>query len=210
MFKIHYVGKRLYSIEKFEAEAKKIGVSRAIPIFLLGEKLKFGDMILLARYKFKEWRIVDVEKEDSKKFGDAEIFGYFIIDGLNLPTEITEKILPNLDVVSVDTPKTPILVSRECGEYVVMSSVQITNSLDEVVDEIKKIGKTKIFITGRYFPIEPHIFIQDMTFSRHILEIEIDDFVDKSVDLTEKQIQFIDKYRQIRYITKKGIVYRSK
>ena len=204
MVKLHYIGK-LYSIKKFEQESIKYGVSRAIPLHLLN-KIKFGEKIYLGQWNFTEEITIDEENELTKRIGVANIFGYFIVNGLNLPDEITEKLLPKLNVKSVSEPSHS-QVERGCGSYGVIAVVFVDNSMEEILQVLKETMKdlnlknVKVFLTGVYHPIIPHLEIQDMEFSRTFIDLPYT----KNGELleVEKQIKFIEDYKRIKYRTKK-------
>lgn len=204
MVKLHYIGK-LYSIKKFEQESLKYGVSRAIPLHLLS-KIQFGEKIYLGQWNFTEEITIDVENELTKRIGTADIFGYFIVNGLNLPDKITELLLPKLNIKEVSEP-THSQVERGCGSYEVTAVVFVDNSMEEILQVLKETMKdlnmknVKVFLTGVYHPIIPHLEIQEMEFSRSFVDLPYSN--DGKLLEVEKQIQFIEDYKRIKYKTKK-------
>lgn len=131
-FKLHYVGQGLYKIQYFETEAKKYGVQRAVPFTQL-KNLKFGIPILLARY-------IPTQYKGNKKIKpQAEIFGYFTINGIshNLPKPTTEQLTEKLDIIKVDN--TSSSVSRACGSYSIQNTTYINDSLSDLKSKIEEL-----------------------------------------------------------------------
>lgn len=83
---MHFMGKNLYSRRSFFAEAKKIGVNRAIPKSAL-KKLKWEDKILIGY--------------EHKTEAKADVVGYFVLSGLNMDCSegTKQKLKDSLDVV---------------------------------------------------------------------------------------------------------------
>lgn len=144
-FKLHYVGKGMYNITSFENEAKRLGVQRALSFSQL-KTLKFGDVILLARFiPEKPVMEIDLKQIPPKLTGkqlssippQAEVFGYFTVDGIshNLPKEETQTLTNKLDIVEVDN--TPFGVSRACGSYSVGSVAYIRDNLETLLQKIE-------------------------------------------------------------------------
>ncbi len=85
---LHFVGTRLYTDTKFEEEAGRIGVARALPAFAL-RNLAYGEVIVLATFKPNP-RVVEDEPQDPIPFlkttypriGSADAWGYFVVNGV--------------------------------------------------------------------------------------------------------------------------------
>jgi len=116
--KLHYIGKRFYTIETFTKEALKHGVSRAMPVGII-KKLHWGDKIYVA-----------FEHKDQNGKG-ALVFGYFYVQGLNVSNPIVSEKLKEDDRIKIVKTVKPgggssgsgggARVSRGCGSYVVAS-----------------------------------------------------------------------------------------
>lgn len=166
-FKLHYIGQRLYKISYFENEARQHGVQRTIPFTQL-KNLSFGTPILLARYipelktpqkcpKCKKYTLTPSGKIDNEKHTvllctqcgyrkikntnppQAEIFGYFTLDGIshNLPKEKTEQLNKKLSIIKTDN--TSKSISRACGSYSIANTTYIKDSLPELKTKIEEL-----------------------------------------------------------------------
>ena len=190
---LHYVasGKSgIYGKDVFIKEAKKIGVNRSLPHFIM-KKLKWGNKILLANFESRHTGEKNYSKcPDCKgnifpdkctegnpmeccasckgtgkigklqKFQDgiAHVFGYFVIEGLNLiaSDELKQRLYSQLDIVSSNNNS--ISVKRSCGSYVVSSSHTVTNSLADIIEKVQVLAKeinekVKYFIAGKFYEL---------------------------------------------------------
>ena len=169
---LHYIGKGLYTIESFVREAKKYGVSRAIPLQML-KKLNWGDKIYLAQNLSK------VEM-DEKNVVVAKVFGYFRVESvqLNASDKLKSEIHNDEKVRAKIVDSGGFTVHRACGSYEV-SSIAVTNAnlstLAEVIREKEKeLGeKAKVFVCGELVLIEP-IEIP-APFTRSLVKVNIDE-----------------------------------
>lgn len=167
--KIIYVGKKVYSIEEYTSEAKRIGVSRILPQRII-RNISFGDRVHLASWDYKETKETE---HGLSRLGDATIFGYFTVTGINTDSKIIEAIMPNLKVIdTIDMAGQP--VERECGTYELGVCHIVTDTLQEIMDLIHEINpKAKCFITGQFTELKENIIMSQMRFSRSILKTEI-------------------------------------
>lgn len=146
-FKLHYVGKGMYNVTSFENEAKRLGVQRALSFSQL-KTLKFGEPVLLARF-IQEQKVMEIDlkqippkltgKELKPIPAQAEIFGYFTVDGIshNLPKEVCAALYDKLDIV--ETVDEPFSVSRACGSYSVGGVAYIKDTLETLLKKIENI-----------------------------------------------------------------------
>ena len=111
-FFLHYIGSGLYNLDVFENEAKKFGVQRALPFTHL-KRFSFGTPVLLAR--FIKPQLISQTGSTNKTPGQAEIFGYFIVDGIShtLNKNLSEQLNEKLNILKVDSNS--FSVSRVCG-----------------------------------------------------------------------------------------------
>ncbi len=200
---LHYIGKGLYTRKTFETEARKYGVSRAIPI-KIAKSMKWGEKIFLAFFEGL--------KEDCTE-QEALVFGYFTIDKVNyqLPDELRDKFLSQLDVVHHEDytkgGSEGLGVSRKCGSYSIASSTTVTNSLQECLEKYEQIClkhgiNPKIFLQGDYCPIEPIRVFAPFTRSVARLELPING-VGESKE-PEKAAQQIKDYKKNHYMPKRA------
>jgi hypothetical protein len=208
---LHYVasGKTgIYGKDIFIEEAKQIGVNRSLPYFFI-KKLKWGDKILLANFEAghtKERGLNSWNNEVSLKFQDgvANIFGYFVVSGLNLIASqaLKERLYKQLDIISSnDTPKA---VKRSCGSYVISASYFVTNELADIIEKAQKLAKemkekVKYFIGGNFYELEG--VIEGINFSRSIIEVEFNGI--EKIEEISQQVGFIQDYNKKSYIPKK-------
>ena len=182
IYKLHYIGSRLYPEKVFITEVKRLGVNRCLPIRLV-KNLKWGEKILLATFKPKvieeplpeysfnaktflgmnmEGRLrgkviqdgditgnrpdfflmegihkqkavwipkailadsdtldltPKIDNRKNKTKGTADVFGYFIVTGLNLTASeyVKKQLKCQLEVVS--SSDKVVAVQRQCGNY---------------------------------------------------------------------------------------------
>ena len=200
---LHYVGKGLYSIDKFEKETKRFGVQRAIPFYML-KKFQWGDIILLAHW---------VKTEDNK--GQAEVFGYFIVNSIthNLPKDINKELLEKLDVVSIASPGTKY-ENRACGGYFLGSITYVKDNPDDIEAKTKEVCKEmeinpnnfKWFLRGPYRPLKRTILLKPAKFSRGYFKVSIEKFSPDTLRETEPgSLIWIYNYKQRTYLRKRDL-----
>ena len=203
---IHYIGQRVYSISSFINEASKYGVSRALPKGIV-KGFKAGDRILLAVWKRGGGK--------DRKSGTAVVFGYMVVEGINVDSGVADIVKKGLNVVSYSSGG--FMVERGCGSYRVTSTMTVSNSIGEIVDKVTEVErekgvKIKVFLEGRFVPFEQFFEVADVPFSRSIVYVDVGkvpkDVVDKvfgSSDLGKKvsEIIAISGYKQDKYRPKK-------
>jgi len=200
-FWIHYVGKGLYSIERFEAEVKRYGVQRAIPFHMI-KNFHWGDTVLLAHWTY----------DKGENYGYAEVFGYFTVDSIvqNLPEEIKEKLVEKLEVVSVES-ENPKYENRVCGGYFLGAKIYVKDSIESLVDKVKRTceecgvdpNSFKWFLRGRYTPMKSFI-LSPAKFTRSYMKISIED-LNLPLTETDGSLVWIYDYKQRTYLRKKDI-----
>jgi hypothetical protein len=196
---LHYVGNKLYPKETFIAEAEKIGVNRCVPLMFM-HRLHWGDKILLGIFHQavipKE--IVSVPSENgelttgqteeingrlnkcgkwNRKDGTADVFGYFVLQGLNLTAskEYKDRFTSLLNVV--ETKEMNQKIQRQCGSYTLGTSRVVTNTIEEIVEiaqqlEVEMNEHARFFLGGQFFPLSATL--TPATFSRALIQVEID------------------------------------
>lgn len=156
MISVHFIGKNKYTPESFSVEARKIGVSRAIPLQVaLG--FEFGDKILLA-----------MDMSGCR----AYLFGGFIISGftpLNLTPEEKKAFFDTIKIKK--TEKVQELIKRGCGTYVLEREITIENNqpFKECLLKLKEIkADAKILLNGVYFDLKKPFEYYPLCFTRGI------------------------------------------
>lgn len=166
---LHYIGRRYYTMETFIEEAKKFGVSRAVPLHQL-KKLHWGDKIYTAFY----------QKDDKGPY--ALVFGYFPVLGLNITnSEVKERMKQDKryrevrhEVVSGGGAR----VTRGCGSYSIGSVSYVDNDVSELAEIIedasKELGvKTKVMAASPYFYTVGPFKVRGVPFSRGLLRVKL-------------------------------------
>jgi len=180
---IHFIGMGTYDIKSFVKEAKKYGVSRAIPISV-ASGMNFGKAILLAQYH-----------------GGcrAYIFGGFVVNGfspINLSHDEMKRLKKKLDVVK--DVQSAYQVERMCGTYTVTSCTYINDTLKECMEVLKEIkSDAKILLNGVYFDVEKPFTHYPVCFTRCMTYTKIK-YQELGVKLGKKQLQvsFITNYQR--------------
>ena len=118
---LHWIGNAHYSVSKFIKEAKKVGVSRRVPVRIL-RNMKWGDRIYLVS------RVPGLKS--------PVVFGYFEIDRLvgikidEMPDDLKSK------VDNIDDPASDFMFAEErgCG-YVIIGGYYVTSlGVEELAD----------------------------------------------------------------------------
>ena len=205
---LHYVasGKTgIYGKDVFIEEAKRIGVNRSLPYFLI-KKLKWGDKILLANFEARhigEEIKVNDELYIDRKFQDgvANIFGYFIVSGLNLSAshELKERLYKKLDIVSSNGM--PKAIKRSCGSYVVSASHIVKNELSDIIEKAQILSKEmnekiKYFVGGSFYELQGKV--GGINFSRSLIEVEFSEV--NNIEEIQTQVGFIQNYNKRGYV----------
>jgi len=213
---LHFAGTRLYTAMKFEGEAARIGVARALPAFAL-RNLAYGDLIMLATYKPRPHvldgepgDVIETGKPRSKpRIGTADAWGSFFVNGVNVnaPPEFYAFLLAVLHVVRSEERHER--VERECGAYEVVTVSYVRESIQEIVDRgeaiAAKLGaKVKWFVTGNVFrPLAPHLSIDNVPFTRTLVQVELDGWfpwtVPAEAEADGRPLAFIGDYSSRRY-----------
>jgi len=191
---LHYIG-QIYSNDRFEKEARSIGVQRAIPFFIL-RNLSWNQPILLGRW-------IGANKS-------AEVFGYFtvnsVVSGMN--HELMEKFLPRVKVVSVEYDRKP--ERRVCGNYTVGLSAIVDEELENLAEKIEIFlnengvdpNKSKWFVRGNYYRLPHMVLLTPANFTRGYMKVEIKD-LDISGEIANKgQLIWIFDYERKFYLKK--------
>jgi hypothetical protein len=215
-FLLHYVGSGLYSSQDFIAEATKLGVNRAFPVWLVKQaKIEFGIPILLATWEADPTLCVPVDPAKSKakhpenarkKQGYATIFGYFTVDGISVAGDSLIKDNLKGKLNAVEKQIVPLEVVRECGSYTIYSIVETGQDLKDILkafDETQKeIGGAKIFLSGKFQPLTP-VKIGPTGFSRAGAVAGLDEAMIRAGQVdTIRRIAFLGEYERRTYVPK--------
>ena len=196
---LHYVGSGLYSIDSFVREAKKYGVSRAIPLNILG-KLNWGKRIYLAQ----------LVKREEKRL--AKVFGFFTVEWINLSSseKLRKAVYDDPRVSAKVVSTSPFRVDRACGSYVVSAIATTSADLETVSKVIKeKVAefgeKVKVFVGGRLTLIEP--IELEAPFTRSLIRVDLDESKVKvvkeiPVSMKSKAVAHVVDYAQRRRMTR--------
>ena len=221
IYNLLYVGK-LYSVARFEAEAEKHGVARALPAPFVG-KLKWGDPIMLAQWEpnqeaQRESRTTQMTVEGQKghvsfkRIGSAKVFGYFHVTGLNMSvvgggsTADLAKDALSRKLRIVRFVVGPGRVDRVCGSYGISSTAFVEDTLEEIMAKAKEVEqsmgvKFKWFVAGRYVRIDDPVVLDPCQFTRGVLKVEVDGDLLPQGEF-EPGINFIFDYKRKLYAPK--------
>ena len=217
-----YIGKGLYSKAQFEDEAKENGVARAMPARVV-HTLKWGDAILVAQWlpdrekqdQFKQEQMSIIEGEEPKKkfrrFGAAEVFGYFNVTGLNMnaPDEMKKMLASRLKVTGmIDHGPAGKRVTRRCGSYGVAVTYFVEDTIAEILDKAAEVEKEvgavfKWFVTGKLERIEPNVTLDPAKFSRGVVKVDVEGDLFMQAGKFSPGVSFIFNYERKSYQPKK-------
>ncbi len=215
IYNLLYVGQGLYSVPQFEAEAEKHGVARAMPARIV-KTLKWGDSILLAQWvpdreKQRDSRQTQTTLEGQegtvhyKRFGSANVFGYFNVTGLNMgnvPDEAKKALTSMLRVVRIqDHGPGGMPVTRRCGSYVVGSTAFVDDTIEEILTKAAEVEqamdvKFKWFVTGPFTKID-EIVLDPAKFSRGVVKVEVEGYLPEGE--FEPGVSFVYDYKRKMY-----------
>lgn len=199
-FWLHYVGTGLYNRSVFENEAKRLGVQRAIGFSLLGS-FEWGTPVLLAHHR------------KSEGGGEAEVFGYFTINGVShgfLGEEVEKLLHDKLDIVKESGGKAKT-VSRACGNYAVGGVSYIRDSLQELVRKVQEAcdeagvnpNVVKWFLNGVYHPFESSMKLSPAKFARGFFRVQLEGFSLEAEKEEERSLAWIYDYERKTYLSRK-------
>jgi len=163
--RLHYIGRRFYSTERFIEEARRYGVSRALPASVI-KSLKWGDVIFLAQYE---------------KGGIAHIFGFMRVTGLSvIASRRVREIARQRLSIDAEYSGSGRAVVRACGSYVVMGTLIVKDALEDVVRAYEAASKeckegVAFLLDGDLTLLRNPIIIEGMKFARGILRVPIAD-----------------------------------
>jgi DNA-directed RNA polymerase subunit M/transcription elongation factor TFIIS len=113
----------------------------------------------------------------NKSNGRAEIFGYFIVSGLNIKAsdEFKKELTSQLDIVS--TKENNLQVQRQCGSYNLGNSYVVKDSIENIIKKAIELSKlkneeVKFFVAGQFKPL--NLEIEPINFARTVVPVELD------------------------------------
>ncbi len=135
---IHFIGKSYYTINSFEKEAAKFGVSRRIDKRLI-KKMRYGDKV----YVFQK---------DGKS---SKCFGYFVINSVwgKYSPEMMEE-LDREGKIESNHCAIPVPIKKGCGTFVLCGSSAINCDMDELGEKIEEYGAENVMVGGTFYPME--------------------------------------------------------
>ena len=191
---ITYIGNRVYTPEKFEKEAYRYGVSRAIPI-TWATKLNAGDRIYTL-FKRKEFSIVT---------------GYFVVSGYSFAGPDADKLRayyrdhPEEFGITDCYDGSGETIHRGCGSYVDSGGCHVSDlsaAMHRVAELVKENKwKVKVFVNGRYYPLPKKKRVK-LPFTRSIAEYYLD--LENTPEVPDElHIGHMDDYAQVTYRRKR-------
>ncbi|RKY57538.1 MAG: hypothetical protein DRP94_08610 [Candidatus Latescibacterota bacterium] len=198
---LHYVG-GLYTPEKFVEEARRIGVSRRIPLRSI-RNLKWGDEVLCASWEPHKAVVIErgEEKEHSAGFkeGKARVFCSFKVTRLFVEDPDTNFVLQTRlrarDKIVSEALEEERRVERECGTYYTSGSITVDASIEEIYGIIADINpKAKVMIGGElHREFSPPVVLDGVPFTRTLYKLW-----DEETELKEGEVVFIQDHRIAR------------
>lgn len=211
---LNYVGGGVYSVPVFEAEAKRVGVSRGLPARII-KTLKFGDKILLAQWKpnhAEQERLKPVAQSEGGKYfrvGSAEVFGYFIVRGLNFRCEDPEMVAGLVGLLHIEMMvECNETVERMCGTGVIGVRYYVSDSVEDIIrkaqtveKEISRGAKFKFFVTGEYHKMDK-VEIASAKFSRGVVKVEVSEPLADAANDRAAEVALLKDYSRRMYVAK--------
>lgn len=210
------VTSQMYSHTKFVAEAKKLGVNRAIAARVL-RHMEWHDPVFLSDWVSTEAapnvrRIVTKTETGRSVYaptGKAIVFGYFNIDQVipnGFTDEAREEFHKRLDIVR-EIAMESVHVARKCGSYDLGGGFQVRDSIEKIVEKAEIIAKKyqlklKWFAGGAIHEIA-QTEVPNVKYSRAPYKIQA-----TSLPHTEKTpeafefVRFMGGYERKIYVTK--------
>jgi len=164
---INYIGKGVYTKRSFKAEAKRIGVNRAVAPYMLGF-IRPDDIILTAFHK--------VNRKTNKK--SAEVFGFFVVRGISINEELAQ-LLEAEGMIEIHYTK-PTAIIRGCGSYTQAGFYTLSDdvSMDDIFDKVAELGKDmkigNVFLSGEFYELDNELVIKNIDHTRGYLKVTED------------------------------------
>lgn len=211
---LNYVGSGVYSVPVFEAEARRIGVSRGLPMRII-RTLSFGDKILLAQWnpdREEQERLRPAAQEAGGKYfrvGSAEVFGYFTVSGLSFRCEDPEMVAALVSTLHVQMlVEANERVDRMCGTGIIGVRYFVTDSVEDVIVKAQTVeremgrGKRfKFFVTGAYSRIE-RMTLSPAKFSRGVVKVDVSAPLADELPLQPSEVDELRGYQRRMYVPK--------
>jgi uncharacterized protein YbaR (Trm112 family) len=144
---------------------------------------------------------VKADGRKNKTAGQADVFGYFTVHGININAspELKKRLFSSLDVVETSEPNTK--VQRQCGSYSISQSLVVTNTIEDIIQKAEDLAfemheQIKIFAGGNFYTI--NAVISPVNFSRTIVVVELAEEL-KAED-NKTTVNFIYDYEKRSYI----------
>lgn len=142
-----FIGKRYGD---FIGEAKKLGVSRAVPKNVAHQYIG---------------RSVACMTDFDKETGVANCVGYFKVTKLNIVTEL-DKINEIVEQYGVEIFKVDREVERECGKY----QVSINMTVNSMIAGLLMAEADRVMIAGEFVELVEPVTVKGLVFTRGVFE----------------------------------------
>jgi len=177
-YPVHFVGLRYYTVKSYVEEAKRLGVSRALPVNVL-KRFNWGDPIFLAIH-------VKEQSEDGKEvIPTAVVFGYFRIGWLQFKaTPRVHQAVANDPRLNAKHYALPSVIheNRGCGEYDVVGvttvgkEVTLPMLISVIREHAKRFGdKVKVMVGGVFEEIDPPLKLRGVKFTQSVTFVNLPD-----------------------------------
>jgi hypothetical protein len=173
--KLLYIGKNYPS---FVAEAKRLGVSRNIPLSTL-KSLRWGEEVLCATFESYGKRN---DEDKLKNIGDAHLMCSFVFHSILIKSQKVSVAL-NMRLwergfIRIVEEGGSVEVDRACGSYSVGVGVITTATVEDVYLILRELQdelniKVKLMIGGPVWEVfSPGTRLPDAVFTRNLIEID--------------------------------------
>jgi len=224
-YQLHFIGNKLYQKDIFIAEAKQVGINRCLPFNLIlhrtwGEKILLGIYTANSNYKEEQVKILnekaikagknkiytpdEIDGRKNRTQGTAEVFGYFIVSGINIQAsnDFKQALMAQLDIVQ--TTEVNNTIQRQCGSYIIGTSSIVKNTIEDITRKTEQLSlerkeKIKLFIAGEFR--ELNLTLTPINYSRTLISTDITEIPEEKL-LNTNKVSFIYDYKKRTYLTK--------
>jgi len=201
----NFLSKEIYHIEHCP-HCYKVGKLIALEHIKIGNEDVFGcPKCNIEIEREKSIHADKIDQRKNKKNGKANIFGYFVISGLNIKAsnELKEELVKKLNIVMTRNPN--LEIKRQCGSYLLGKSYVVRNTIEEIATIAEGLGKimneeVKLFLAGQFKDFETTI--EPINFTRTLIPIEIDSNIQLEDLQFMKKVGLIYNYEKRAYIKK--------
>jgi uncharacterized protein YbaR (Trm112 family) len=161
----------------------------------------FGCPTCNKEVKEAEGLTVKVDRRKNRTEGQADVFGYFAISGININASdaLKKNLYSKLNIIETAEPNTK--VQRQCGSYTISLSLTVTNTIEDIINKAEDLAremneKIKIFTGGSFYNV--NVVISPVNFSRTVVVVDLEETLKQENSKTT--VNFIYNYEKRSYI----------